>query len=164
MSRRETYLSYGFDECLLKPVSLGQLKRLLIRWGLLNEDERSDTATEENVSTDFSSDTAIDKEAVIAQMGSFDDMAIEMIGMFVDMTQPLIDKLEPALKEENYSELAELGHSLKGGARSACCTHLGNVASELQDEAEKNRPVEKIVQKIYEEFDRVKAEVENLSS
>ena len=164
MSRRETYLSYGFDECLLKPVSLGQLKRLLIRWGLLNEDERSDAATEENVSTDFSNNTAIDKEAVIAQMGSFDDMAIEMIGMFVDMTQPLIDKLEPALKEENYSELAELGHSLKGGARSACCTHLGNVASELQDEAEKNRPVEKIVQKIYDEFDRVKAEVENLSS
>ncbi|MGH6737459.1 MAG: response regulator, partial [Bradyrhizobium sp.] len=37
MSQRHTYLGYGFDECLLKPVSLGQLRRLLIRWGLLTE-------------------------------------------------------------------------------------------------------------------------------
>jgi len=36
MGQRQTYMSYGFDECLLKPVSLGQFKRLLIRWGLLD--------------------------------------------------------------------------------------------------------------------------------
>lgn len=33
----QVYLQHGFDECLLKPVSLGQIKQLLIRWGLLQE-------------------------------------------------------------------------------------------------------------------------------
>lgn len=33
----QVYLTHGFDECLLKPVSLGQIKQLLIRWGLLQE-------------------------------------------------------------------------------------------------------------------------------
>ncbi len=34
MAQRQVYLSHGFDECLLKPVSMGHLRRLLIRWGL----------------------------------------------------------------------------------------------------------------------------------
>ncbi|HRQ60211.1 MAG TPA: response regulator, partial [Alphaproteobacteria bacterium] len=36
MAQRETYMSHGFDECLLKPVSLGQLSRLLVHWGLID--------------------------------------------------------------------------------------------------------------------------------
>ena len=38
MSQRQVYMEHGFDECLLKPVSLGQFQRLLVRWGLLAED------------------------------------------------------------------------------------------------------------------------------
>ena len=38
MAQKQAYLSYGFNECLLKPVSLGQFKQLLIRWGLLEDD------------------------------------------------------------------------------------------------------------------------------
>ena len=42
MAQRQVYLGYGFDECLLKPVSLGHFRRLLIRWGLLNEKSGND--------------------------------------------------------------------------------------------------------------------------
>ena len=38
MAQRDVYMRHGFDECLLKPVSLGHFRRLLIRWGLLNEE------------------------------------------------------------------------------------------------------------------------------
>jgi len=49
MAQKQAYLSYGFNECLLKPVSLGQFRQLLIRWGVLNEDnteETEETATD----------------------------------------------------------------------------------------------------------------------
>ena len=166
MAQRETYLRHGFDECLLKPVSLGQFKRLLIRWGLLNEEEISEELpAAENQDTNADGiPPAIDKDAMIAQMGAFDDMAIEMLGMFVDMTTPQITKIKAALQENDFQDLKELGHSLKGAARSACCNVLGDIAARLQDEAEAQRPVDQIVADIVEEFKRVKNEIENLKA
>jgi len=35
MAQRQTYMELGFDECLLKPISLAQVRRLMMRWGLL---------------------------------------------------------------------------------------------------------------------------------
>jgi CheY-like chemotaxis protein len=168
MSQRETYMKHGFDECLLKPVSLGQFKRLLIRWGLLNEaEEQSEEDAPEMAANQVNKGDlppAIDKDAMIAQMGAFDADAIEMLGMFAEMTQGLIDQLPPALEDSDYHALAELGHSLKGGARSACCNVLGDFAAQLQDAGEQGKPCKTIVANVVAEFERVKAEVERLST
>ncbi len=166
MAERETYMKHGFDECLLKPVSLGQFKRLLMRWGLLNEEE-GETEEEEEETTvqekpalsDDEKPPAVDKDAMIAQMGAFDESTIEMLGMFIDMTRPQIEKIEQALKDNDFHELKELGHSLKGGARSACCNVLGDFAAQLQDNAEAQKPVDEVVASIVEEFKRVEDEI-----
>ncbi|MCD8571036.1 MAG: response regulator [Alphaproteobacteria bacterium] len=148
MAQRETYMSHGFDECLLKPVSLGQLSRLLVRWGLIGEKEENTALPElETIKTPPETDVpptpvasnlppAVDKEAMIAQMGAFDEMAVEMLEMFVEMTAPIIDDLKKAKAAKDFHDLQELAHSLKGGARSACCNVLGEIASKLQQRSE----------------------------
>ena len=165
MSQRETYMSHGFDECLLKPVSLGQFKRLLIRWGLVNEDVdesvgEQDGATRETVSE--TSAPVIDKDAMVEQMGAFDDGAIDMLEMFIEMTAPQIEKIEGALKAGDFKDLKELGHSLKGGARSACLPQLGDLAAKLQDDAEVEKDVEILVGQIAEAFRAAEKEIEAL--
>ena len=170
MAQRETYMRHGFDECLLKPVSLGQFQRLLMRWGLLRAEEATHDAApaSPNMSPPLPANThddlppAIDREAIVTQMGGFDETTIEMMGMFVEMTQPLINQLPDALEAQDYHILHELGHSLKGGARSACCNVLGDFASDLQDGAELRKPVNDAVENILREFERVKTEVKNL--
>lgn len=167
MSQRETYMNHGFDECLLKPVSLGQFQRLLLRWGLLSGDvDTNDTATAEQASTEQQADglpPAIDKEAMIAQMGAFDEGTIEMLGMFVEMTAPEIENIKAALEANDYHDLKELGHSLKGAARSACCPVLGDLAAKLQDDAEVRNDVSVLVNDIDAEFKRVEDAVKDLS-
>lgn len=160
MAQRETYLRHGFDECLLKPVSLGQFKRLLIRWGLLSEDDTGEE-TDETDNAGESSDT-IDLKALKEQMGAVDVGAIEMMHMFVDMTAPLIERLQTAHKAGDSHELAEAAHSLKGAARSACCTRLGDLASDLQDLSEAKIPSDTLSDDIAEEFERVKEAVKSL--
>ncbi|MEM7650890.1 MAG: response regulator [Pseudomonadota bacterium] len=160
MSQRETYLRHGFDECLLKPVSLGQFKRLLIRWGLLVEEEAAEDSSSEPAEDGGSS--VIDKDAMVAQMGAFDDGAIEMLGMFIDMTKPQISKIEAALEASDFHDLKELGHSLKGGARSACLPTLGDLASQLQDDAEAQKDVEDLVKQIAEAFADAEKEIKAL--
>lgn len=163
MAQREVYLRHGFDECLLKPVSLGQFRGLLYRWGLLTEDETEPKSQEKDnikqIDTNDDAPPAIDLEAMKEQMGAMDDDAIEMLHMFVDMTAPLIEKIQKAQDENDFHNLKESAHSLKGAARSACCNVLGDLAAQLQDHAEGSKPSQNLVKNVCQEFERVKEAV-----
>jgi CheY-like chemotaxis protein len=176
MAQRETYMSQGFDECLLKPVSLGQLSRLLVRWGLIGHEEEVRSPSPPPLRSsppqaggaggekppDPNLPPAIDKNAMIAQMGAFDDMAVEMLDMFVEMTAPMLAQLQVARGKKDFHDLQEIAHSLKGGARSACCNVLGDIADKLQQRSEADDFAPELVDGILAEFERVKAEVESL--
>lgn len=180
MAQRQVYLSHGFDECLLKPVSLGQFRHLLIRWGLLSEEDSKDkkdngsdriknkksksaTKGASSSKTKNALPPAIDVDAVKAQMGALDENTIEMLHMFVEMTQPLIDQIKMAQAHHDYPALHELAHSLKGGARSACCKILGDLAARLQNDADSESPAcPDHVAAIEIEFARVEEAVKTL--
>lgn len=178
LAQKQTYLVHGFDECLLKPVSLGQFRQLLIRWGLLRESaepaqkplsaEPAQKPSDSNPAPATVAEVsglppAIDKKAMVAQMGSFDADAIEMLGMFVKMTRPVIEKLSAAFARNDIDILREQAHSLKGSARSACCPHLGNLAATMQENTERNIPVtEGMITALCAEFERVAEEVKGL--
>lgn len=168
MAQRDTYLSHGFDECLLKPVSMGQFRGLLIRWGLLgdeiNEEQPPESTAVDVAATEKTSGLppAVDVDAMKEQMGAFDEGAIEMLHMFVEMTVPLIEKIKAAKDAGDFHDLMEGAHSLKGAARSACCSVLGDLASELQDNSEQQKDSGDLVDKIEKEFERVGVEVKTL--
>lgn len=135
MAQRQTYLAEGFDECLLKPVSLGQLRRLLIRWGVLREDGGQAPAPEAAIKSD-SPNTVIDIDLLMEQIGGNRDEAVEMLRLFVEMSAPLIDEIAQSHTNGDTETLREAAHSLKGAARSACCPALGDRAARLQDTVE----------------------------
>jgi signal transduction histidine kinase/CheY-like chemotaxis protein/HPt (histidine-containing phosphotransfer) domain-containing protein len=146
MTQRQTYLSYGFDECLLKPVSLGQFKQLLIRWGvMIDQDEKIDLSEQlesaEKPSTAAQKLPILDRGLIVQNMGALDADSLEMLKMFIAMTAPLLDDLEAAFASNNTHQLKELGHSIKGAARSACCMALGEAAADIQDSIEHNKAV-----------------------
>ena len=87
-----------------------------------------------------------------------------MLHMFIDMTAPTIERIRTAQNEKDFHELMETAHSLKGGARSACCCVLGDLAAKLQEAAEKEIPAEKLVKEIEQEFARVTQEIKNLKT
>jgi HPt (histidine-containing phosphotransfer) domain-containing protein len=88
-----------------------------------------------------------------------------MMHMFVSMTGPTLGKIEAAFAQGDTRALRELAHSLKGGARSACCLRLGDLAAEMQVYAEKNQPITAdMVAALKIEFARVSEEVKNLKA
>ncbi len=161
MSQRQVYMEHGFDECLLKPVSLGQFQRLLVRWGLLSQETIKPSLQQPTKETKKPSKSALDMNAIEEQMGGLDDGTIEMLGMFIDMTAPLIEQIKT---ESDLKNLSELSHSLKGAARSACANILGDYADELQDESEAQNIRADLVKNIEKEFLRVEQEVKNLTA
>lgn len=165
MAQRQVYLGHGFDECLLKPVSLGQFRRLMIRWGLLSENSENTEAmaTAPAVSHPPPGNSAIDRDAMTAQMGAFDENAVEMLKMFIDMTEPLVAQISESGARGDISMLKEAAHSLKGAARSACLNDLGEVAAVLQHAAETGAGgYDVLAEKIRAEFVRAKDEINTL--
>jgi two-component system sensor histidine kinase/response regulator len=160
MAQRDTYLRHGFDECLLKPVSLGQFKRLMIRWGLLQDLQPEENGEIRKPSRLSSS--AVDKNAMRDLMGAFDHNAIEMLQMFAGMTAPLISTLRKAAENNDVHGVREAAHSLKGAARSASCLILGNFAAQLQQEAEKNKISHELIEQVAQEFRRAEQEIKTL--
>ena len=162
MAQRDTYMRHGFDECLLKPVSLGQFKRLLIRWGLYEQGAEISSTTAAPASQATSTPNAIDKNAMIDQMGAFGQGEIDMLKMFPNMARPLVEQIQTDQSVNDLHALAEAAHSLKGAAYSACATMLGDIAGKIQDEAEAGENNNKTVAALLAEFKRVEAEIAHL--
>lgn len=168
VSQREHYSRYGFDECLLKPVTLGQLRGLLIRWRLLDESSALQIVetpivekSPSQAQTAAHTNNAISRKCLIENIGAIDESTVDMMEMFVQMTESLIQQIN---EEQDFHQLSELGHSLKGAARSACCVHLGDLASSLQDRATQNKPCDGLIRTINREFKRVIDDIPNLQS
>jgi signal transduction histidine kinase/DNA-binding response OmpR family regulator/HPt (histidine-containing phosphotransfer) domain-containing protein len=173
MAQRQTYMDLGFDECLLKPVSLAQIRRLMMRWGLLPDQVLINTrAEEENRRADDAATpdqaitnlNAIDIGELENMLGDLDDMAIEMMGMFVEMTEPLIAELKNAHDQADWKAYEEVGHSLKGSARSACAMALGDICAAIQDDAASasDERRKEMLDAALAEFERVKAHIKHI--
>ncbi len=163
MAQRETYMKHGFDECLLKPVTLAKLKGLLIRWRLMGEHSADITPSDTKATNKKKTPTTpIDRQCLIDNIGAINESTLEMMGMFVDMTQPLIKNIETAHEQKDYRALSELGHSLKGAAYSACCNALGDLATQLQDDADERKECASLTIEIMREFERVKDDLKTI--
>ncbi len=160
ITQRRNYMDHGFDEYLLKPVSLGQLRGLLVRWRLLDEkNEKQQIANKNHIKEQSHS---IDRNCLIENIGAIDENTMEMMNMFVDMSTPLIVKIKDAQIRKDHHKLFELGHSLKGAARSACCNILGDLAAQLEEISSIEGDSSKCVKDIIQEFEKVKMDIDNL--
>ncbi len=67
-------------------------------------------------------------------LGELDDMALEMMDMFESMTEPLIEDLKSAHGTKDWNNFSEIGHSLKGSAKSIGAIQLGDICASIQDD------------------------------
>jgi len=132
LARRQAYLSRGFDEALLKPVTLGQLRRLLMRWGILDAEPDTEAAKEKpegnGQKVQFA---AVDYACIDAQLGGVEALP-DILAIFVEMTAPLLAEMCRDFEKGNLRGLQDGAHNLKGGALSACCTALGDAAGKIE--------------------------------
>lgn len=161
LADQQNHREQGFNECMIKPISLGQLKHLLIRWGILQpstaNSDNSETSTKEEKSD---RPPAIDQKAIIALIGEINEDTYEMLDIFITVTQQTVERMQEQAANADYIDLEQSAHSLKGSSRSAGCNELGKLASEIQELARYNKPESlKLVKEIPAEMARIKNEL-----
>ena len=163
MAQRQVYLGHGFDECLLKPVSLAQFRRLLHRWGLLSEETTpSAEPLPEPSSQPENTGQAVDVKAMAEQMGASEEEAVDMLKAFPDMCASQVHEIQDAWQIKDLKTIAEAAHSLKGAARSARCMPLGDAAAVLQDAAHAGTVSQAMINDVWKRFAEVEQEIKAL--
>lgn len=84
----------GFDDVLLKPVSLSGLRQLMIKWKV------PVLISGQNSASGPIDDTPLDLDVIREQMGDIDDIALAMLARFPEMMAPILDKLLQALEKK----------------------------------------------------------------
>ncbi|OIN85871.1 MAG: hypothetical protein AUJ12_08005 [Alphaproteobacteria bacterium CG1_02_46_17] len=179
MSGYQTYMPLGFDECLLKPISLGALRQLFIRWGVtINKDSQNklpenfqsferkqlyDRVLKEGQDDADLDYFSLDMGVLSEQMGELDASAIDMLARFPDMMRPLVEKIETTCRAGQAAELRDHAHSLKGAARSAGAMALGELAAELQKKSEDGMCDVSLCMRLNREFHHVERDIKTLA-
>lgn len=149
-------LKSGMDDCLFKPVHLGDFERILKQWvgfvpramdGISSKTEdlevRSETPfasigdSESGLQAGSHSKCQADKKlydlpAALHALEGDEDLLYSLLNIFNTTTPDLIKGMHQALDRQNRPELQRLAHQMKGALSAVHATYEGKQAEQLE--------------------------------
>jgi two-component system sensor histidine kinase RpfC len=134
-ARREA-MDAGADLYLTKPVQATKLLESLLT--LCAPAETAARSPAEPAAAPHASASVLDYEqlTLLEGLGSRSDFMERLIGVFVEDSGALMDKMDAALDGRRFGELRSLVHSLRGSAGSIGAERLTRACGEIQECAE----------------------------
>lgn len=129
----------GVDAFLTKPVESAKLLEVI---GAVTS-KRHEAVDEPRASTPPATELKPKLQPILnlpilnnlASLSDDVDFMQDLIKGFIEDTDTVIQKICAQIDDQDYSQIPDLVHALKGSARSIGASHLANIASELQEEA-----------------------------
>lgn len=100
----------------------------------------------------------IDLESALDRTGNDEEFLYELINIYVDDYEDKKEELKSAIEEENYSQIQEIGHNLKGSSANLSLTYMQAASLEMEM-AGREKNIEKakeVLNKLESEFELVK--------
>lgn len=137
---RDRLLSKGMDDYLTKPIDESILKRMLQQWGR-NPHQVSSTTVNHILDWPLTLSRSMGKE----------DLATDMLTMFINSLPEIHQQLEQALNNQISSEKFQQ-HIHKFNGAAACCgvVKIQKLADQIETTLRKGAKMEEIVPEIYE--------------
>ena len=144
---KETYLAAGFDDYLSKPIEVGKLEELLIRYlpeelkeirDAKEEDEKEAVAGEGDGVLTALKDAGYDTEAALRYAAGDPGFYLELLTGFVKNAGPGAELIRRDFQQRDYGDFQVRVHALKSTARQIGANGLSALALE-QETAAKER-------------------------
>jgi len=133
---KEKFLSIGMDDYLTKPIDKDKLFDKIANFSYFEFDSFMQFDSEES-----SDDETIqyDKEKVANKMQLPVEFLNELIGMFFDESQDEITSLQKATEINDFEEMANIAHSIKGASSNLQLDEITKVAREIEESAKNKK-------------------------
>jgi CheY-like chemotaxis protein len=157
---REKCLRAGMDDFLLKPFSQEALAGKITTW--LSDTSRVAT-TGKSSAGETESDVVKDLTDRLSELEADygKEMVLKIIEMIVPDTEARIERMDRAIKQQDFRALEEAAHGLKSGAANIGATELAQLSEDLEalGEAKSIDDAEEVLRKLRDSWAKVKIEI-----
>jgi HPt (histidine-containing phosphotransfer) domain-containing protein len=104
----------------------------------------------------------IDRERALRELEIPAEMLDELLGIFIEQTGPALQKLTEAINANNYEEIRQHAHFIKGSAGNLRMEGIQGIAKDIEFGAKENQDIAIIknnTEKLRLAFEEVKKEV-----
>lgn len=155
---KEKCIECGMNDYISKPINTKELEAMLTKW---LENSEKDKKVSESIETR----SHLDMNRIEEFFGDDMEMAKEFLEIYIESTTNIINDIIAEVETKNLSKLQSLGHNLKGSSANAGVKSLSEVGFSIESAAKNGSmdSIESQVGNLISIFDKVKAEIANLS-
>lgn len=124
---REKFLTAGMDDYIAKPFEIKVLRNILFNYLKVSGDKYEDTFTLQTIAETLELEIEVVKK---------------ILGAFMTSSGQLLKKIEEAVVENNFSQLKQLAHQLKGTAGNMRLKSIADLAANIESNAEEQNAVD----------------------
>ena len=151
------YTKIGINDILVKPFKRDNVKSMIDKWkSVINLPESIEVEIANLDTKLIKIQTAIwDSQDFEDTIGHDKDLGTQILFDYILQTRQLIQKSETFIKNQDFTELRRLGHTLKGSSAAISANTLASIAEKINLLAkQQNIPeIQKYINKFSEEFD-----------
>ncbi len=151
------YTKIGINDILVKPFKRDNVKSMIDKWkSVINLPESIEVEIANLDTKLIKIQTSIwDSQDFEDTIGHDKDLGTQILFDYILQTRQLIQKSETFIKNQDFTELRRLGHTLKGSSAAISANTLASTAEKINLLAkQQNTPeIQKYINKFSEEFD-----------
>lgn len=151
------YTKIGINDILVKPFKRDNVKSMIDKWkSVINLPESIEVEIANLDTKLIKIQTSIwDSQDFEDTIGHDKDLGTQILFDYILQTRQLIQKSETFIKNQDFTELRRLGHTLKGSSAAISANTLASIAEKINLLAkQQNIPeIQKYINKFSEEFD-----------